>query len=82
MKRENLKGNLAKNETLSGNIQQGNQLNGKMASTRYAKDYETLINKPYINGVEVIGHKISKDYKLQDKLGIVSEQDIDNLIFG
>lgn len=31
-------------------------------------DYERLTNKPTINTVEVVGHKVGDDYHLQNKL--------------
>lgn len=76
-----LEGNLSTESKLSATLSSGSNMNGGMASTRYAKDYEKLINKPSINGVEVIGDKVSKDYKLQDELEIVSEQEIDKMLF-
>lgn len=79
---EKLKGTLSKKETLNAELQSNNKLSGKMASTRYAKDYNKLINHPTLNGIEIIGDKTSQDYNLQEELDLVSEQDIDNIIYG
>lgn len=45
-------------------------------------DYEELSNKPKINNVEVIGSKDGEEYKLQNKMDEITEQEIDNIIFG
>lgn len=45
-------------------------------------NYNSLINKPKINGVTVIGEKLGADYYLQDKISDITEQDIDNIIYG
>lgn len=79
---EKLKGTLSKKETLNAELQSNKKLSGKMASTRYEKDYEKLINHPTLNGFEIVGDKTSEDYKLQDEMDIITEQDIDKIIFG
>lgn len=43
------------------------------------KDYEKLVNKPKINGVEVVGEKSSSDYGLQDEIAFCTNLDIDKL---
>lgn len=45
-------------------------------------DYENLANKPKINGVTVIGEKLGADYHLQDLMGTITPQDIDDIIYG
>lgn len=45
-------------------------------------DYNKLINKPQINSVELIGNKTGEELNLQDKMTAITEQDIDNIIFG
>lgn len=45
-------------------------------------DYNVLRNHPYINNEEVIGNKTSKDYKLQDEMDEISNQEIDEILFG
>ena len=45
-------------------------------------NYEELNNKPKINNVEVIGSKDGEEYKLQNKMDEITEQEIDNIIFG
>lgn len=45
-------------------------------------NYNSLTNKPKINGVTVIGDKTSSDYFLQDLMNDITEQEIDNILFG
>ena len=45
-------------------------------------DYELLENKPSINQFTVEGDKTAADYRLQDKLDLITEQMIDNLFYG
>ena len=45
-------------------------------------DYNELINHPYINDVEVVGRKTGPDYNLQNKMDEITNQQIDNIIFG
>lgn len=44
-----------------------------------SNDYEKLNNKPKINGVEVVGEKVSSDYGLQDEITFCTNLDIDKL---
>lgn len=44
-----------------------------------SNDYEELNNKPKINGVEVVGEKVSSDYGLQDEITFCTNLDIDKL---
>lgn len=71
---------------LTGNVNAQNNLmlNGdlKIATSTSAKDYDVLINKPQINGVELIGNKLSADIHVQDEMNVISEQDIDRIIYG
>ena len=45
-------------------------------------NYNDLFNKPSINKVTVQGDKLGADYKLQDKMDLITEQMIDNLFYG
>lgn len=46
------------------------------------KDYDLLENKPSINQFTVEGDKTAADYRLQDKMDLITEQMIDNLFYG
>ena len=71
---ESLNGSLSNPESLTGCLSLG--LTGPI-------DYETkVINKPYINTYTIEGHKTGADYKLQDKMKRITEQDIDRMIYG
>ena len=43
-------------------------------------NYEDLNNRPFINEIEVIGRKSSKDYKLQDEMESLSNIEIEKLL--
>ena len=45
-------------------------------------DYELMDNKPSINQFTVEGDKTAADYRLQDKMDVITEQMIDQLIYG
>jgi hypothetical protein len=45
-------------------------------------DYENLQNLPKINDVTVIGNKKPEQYGLQEEIGSISNQDIDDIING
>lgn len=44
-------------------------------------DYEELANKPKINSVEVIGAKAASDYNLQNKMDVLSVQEIERILY-
>ena len=43
-------------------------------------DYESLDNLPKINNRTIIGNKVSSDYGLQDEIGSISNQEIDDIL--
>lgn len=45
------------------------------------RDYNKSFNKPQINGVELIGNKVSEDIHVQHEMDEVTPQDIDNIIY-
>ena len=45
-------------------------------------DYESLINKPQINFVTLLGNKTSEDLGLQSEIEDITNQDIDKIIYG
>lgn len=46
------------------------------------RDYNRLINQPQINSITLIENKTSEELGLQDKIYDITEQDIDNIIYG
>lgn len=50
-------------ETLSGSLSADNSMSGtlKMPRSTVEKDYENLLNKPSINGVELVSDKSFED---------------------
>lgn len=53
-------------------------INGDRGGTR---DYDKLINHPYINEREVVGHKTGADYQLQDKMDALTVQEIERILY-
>lgn len=45
------------------------------------RDYNKSFNKPQINGVELIGNKVSEEIHVQHEMDEVTPQDIDNIIY-
>lgn len=45
-------------------------------------NYEDLKNKPKINSKELIGDKSGSDLNLQEKMDLMTEHDIDIMMFG
>lgn len=64
---------------LKGNIRTGS--GGAKLPIDYEDDKQ-LINRPSINDVVLIGNKTGEDLKLQDEMTEITEQEIDNIIFG
>ena len=72
---------------LDGDIiaKKGAMLSGSMRIAQRAgsvNDYNLLINHPSINSVELIGNKVSEELGLEPTIIDITEQDIDNIIFG
>ena len=44
-------------------------------------DYESLYNLPSINGVTIKGAKTSPDYHLQDEMQVLSQTDIEKILY-
>ena len=47
----------------------------------HTDDYNDLINKPTINAVTVEGNKTGPDYRLQNKMEILSQQEIERILY-
>lgn len=45
-------------------------------------NYIPLTNKPQINGHTLIGNKSDEELDLEHKLNVITEQEIDRIIFG
>lgn len=74
---------------VKGNISLNNKnVKGKLAMPEKTKAYinyeddHELYNRPRINYVELIGNKLSEDLGLEPTIHDITEQDIDNLIYG
>ena len=47
----------------------------------HTDDYNDLFNKPTINAVTVEGDKTGPDYRLQNKMDILSRQEIEKILY-
>ena len=45
-----------------------------------ATDYHTIINKPKINNIELIGNKTSLELELQDKMEAISNLELERIL--
>lgn len=65
---------------LTGSLQMGGSGGAKLP-IHYDNDNE-LVNRPHINSHELIGDKTGEELGLQGTIHDITEQDIDNLIYG
>lgn len=81
-----LKGNLStENKNVQGNLNTNNKkISGSLSLPEVIAitDYNILDNKPQINYVELVGNKLSEELGLEPTITDITEQDIDNLIYG
>lgn len=79
-----LTGSLSGRQTLSGGLANGQELTGGISTApgQGTKDYNKLTNKPTINGLTVEGDKTGPDYLLQNLMAEITDQEIDNIVFG
>ena len=52
------------------------------ASGSTVRDYESLVNKPSINDVTLVGNKTGNQLSLINTDDILTEQDIDRIVYG
>lgn len=45
------------------------------------RDYNKFYNKPQINGVELVGNRLSKEIHVQHEMDRITEQGIDEIIY-
>lgn len=74
------------------NVRQGEQINLDILSNKDkinftieekqgVSDYNRLTGKPKINGITVQGEKLGVDYRLQDKMDVLSIQEIEKILY-
>lgn len=68
--------------TLNFGMSEDNLNFGLNTTNALGGDYEALSNKPSINGVVLVGNKTSEDIHVQHEMNEITNQDIDNIIFG
>ena len=69
--------------TFKASFRDGNAFNASFGNVQKVSttDYEELYNKPSINGVTIIGAKFSPDYHLQDQMAILSQTEIEKILY-
>lgn len=82
-----LHGKLSAVGTVNGSLSSEQNLTGKLAFKvidETVHDYNVLDEDtlPKINSVMLKGNKTSSELKVQDKMNEITDQDIDELIFG
>lgn len=89
-------GNLSRTSEISGGLSSEQELKGELSlketqningqltipPNKRAPSYPEITDKPSINNEIIEGDKLSKDYHLQDKMDLITEQMIDNLFYG
>ena len=53
----------------------------EMINATELTSYNKLTDKPQINGVELVGNKLSHEIHVQHEMDRISEQEIDNIIY-
>lgn len=75
-----LKGKIIINDTLNGTINNKQELKGSMALPKGGtSDYNSLFNKPRINGVELKGDITAEILQLQRLMTPLTNEDIENM---
>ena len=80
-----IKGELSKTVEVSGNIQDVGGVTGKLSVPTgrvISLNYEDLTHRPLLNGVLIEGNKQADDYSLQLKMNKVTDQEIDEILYG
>ena len=83
--------NIKEKQGLKVNIDSGNNLNVNLSGKQSMKvsglnpgtlgaNYNTLINKPTINEISLVGNKTGKELGLQDKMESLTNMELDDLI--
>lgn len=74
---------LQKKETINLKVQPYSSLKINIGNNSGGtSNYNFLTNKPQINGVSLIGNKLSSDIHVQDEMNEITPQDIDKIIYG
>lgn len=54
--------------------------NSDIVPTGTTKNYEILDNKPQINGVELVGNKNANDLNLQERIEVLTNLEIEEIL--
>ena len=79
-----IKANFRESENITADFQESQNLKAKFGDVTmvHTDNYDDLYNKPKINSITVEGDKTGPDYRLQNKMDVITEQMIDNLFYG
>lgn len=76
-------GSLSTESDVSGQLSNTRTIEGNLVNgPRGTADYNRLINKPSINTYTVEGDKLGIDYNLQDKMDVLTAQEIEKILYG
>ena len=78
-----LQGTLQQDDTLDGQLQTTGSLTGQLStpSVITTNDYDRLINRPHINSILLEGDKTGAQLKLQDKMDVLTPQEIERILY-
>ena len=74
---------MAKEVRIQANFRESGNLKANFGDVTmiHTDNYEDLYNKPKINAVTVEGDKTGPDYRLQNKMDILSRQEIEKILY-
>ena len=79
-----MKATFNSNENFNASLKSSSDLRasfGNSAGDSGTRDYEKLINQPFINNRKVIGDKTGADYNLQDKMDAATVAEIEKILY-
>ena len=74
--------NIERTKSLSLDVPKTKGIGLSVGASSGSNNYEVLYNKPRINGVELVGNKLSADINVQSLMAEVTPQEIDTIIYG
>lgn len=73
---------IQRNKKVDLAIQRNGNINLDISKASGTTNYNALTNKPILNGITIEGSKVSADYKIQDMMNDITEQEIDTIVYG
>ena len=78
-----IKATFRESENIGASFKESENLKAKFGDVLmvHTDNYDDLYNKPRINAVTVEGEKTGTDYRLQNKMDILSRQEIEKILY-